>query len=187
MKRSLSFILSFLMIFSIIPFVAAGFQVVLYGLSLINTSIAAMAMLLYIFAVHDMNKQVEHALKLEIEMMAKYQKELEATVEERTKDLKEANEKVEYLLLNILPENVAKELTEDPDKVISNRYPNVTVLFTDVVNFTKISSDMSAQDTVIMLNKMVTLFDKRAKKEGIDALVFKSVQQAEAELSAKGY
>ena len=46
----------------------------------------------------------------------------------KKKELKEANEKVEYLLLNILPENIARELTEDPNKVISNRYPNVSVL-----------------------------------------------------------
>jgi class 3 adenylate cyclase len=103
-------------------------------------------------------------------MMAKYQKELEDTVNERTKELKEANEKVEYLLLNILPENIAKELTEDPNKVISNRYPNVSVLFTDVVGFTKISSSMTAQETVIMLNKMMTLFDDRAQREGIEKI-----------------
>jgi class 3 adenylate cyclase len=103
-------------------------------------------------------------------MMAKYQKELEDTVNERTKELKEANEKVEYLLLNILPENIARELTEDPNKVISNRYPNVSVLFTDVVDFTKISSSMTAQETVIMLNKIMTLFDDRAQREGIEKI-----------------
>ena len=117
-----------------------------------------------------MNIRVEKAHKLEIEMMAKYQKELEETVNERTRELKEANEKVEYLLLNILPENIAKELTDDPNKVISNRYPNVSVLFTDVVDFTKISSSMTAEDTVIMLNKMITLFDERAQREGIEKI-----------------
>ncbi len=169
--KKMSFMISLsLLIFSVFPFLAAALQVLLYGLSLINTTIAAMAMLLYIFAVGDMNNEVERAHKHEIEMMAQYQRELEETVALRTKELKESNEKVEYLLLNILPETIAKELTEDPNKVISNKFPNVTVLFTDVVSFTKISSEMSAQDTVIMLNKMITLFDNRAAKEGIEKI-----------------
>ena len=50
-----------------------------------------MAMLLYIFAVGDMNSEVERAHKHEIEMMAQYQRELEETVEIRTKELKESN------------------------------------------------------------------------------------------------
>ena len=133
-------------------------------------STAGIDILLYIFTIEDMNRRVEKAHRLEIEMMAQYQKELEETVDERTRELKKANEKVEYLLLNILPEKVARELADDPDKVISNRYPNVTVLFTDVVGFTKISSEMSAQDTVVMLNRMMTLFDNRAKREGIEKI-----------------
>ena len=159
-----------LLLFVIVPIFMAVLQFLAKGLAPAVLSTAGIDVLLYIFTIEEMNIRVEKAHKLEIEMMAKYQKELEETVNERTRELKEANEKVEYLLLNILPENIAKELTDDPNKVISNRYPNVSVLFTDVVDFTKISSSMTAEDTVIMLNKMITLFDERAQREGIEKI-----------------
>ena len=159
-----------LLLFIIVPIIMTVLQLILTGLAPAVLSTAGVDILLYIFTIEDMNDRVEKAHRLEIEILAKYQRELEHTVDERTKELKEANEKVEYLLLNILPENIARELTEDPDKIISNRYPNVSVLFTDIVGFTKLSSSMSAQETVVMLNKMMTLFDNRAKKEGIEKI-----------------
>ena len=111
-----------------------------------------------------MNEAVERAHKLEIQMMEKYQKELEKTVEERTHELRIANEKAEFLLLNILPKDIAQELTEHPGKTISKKYQNATVLFTDIVGFTKMSSSMSAEETVSFLNKLTSLFDGKAMR-----------------------
>ena len=102
--------------------------------------------------------------------MRRYQIVLESKVDQRTKELKVANEKVESLLLSILPAEVAAELTEHPDRTIAKKYPNVTVLFTDIVGFTKMSGGMSAEEVVTMLNKMISLFDERAKKEGIEKI-----------------
>lgn len=105
-----------------------------------------------------------------IRKMRRYQIELEQKVEERTRELKIANEKAENLLLNILPQEVADELTEHPDRTIAKKFPNVSVLFTDIVGFTKMSGDMSAEEVVTMLNKMITLFDERSKREGIEKI-----------------
>ncbi|MCQ2585198.1 MAG: adenylate/guanylate cyclase domain-containing protein, partial [Treponema sp.] len=129
-----------------------------------------MAIVLYIFVVMDSNEAIESAHKREVEILENYKRELEIKVDERTKELRIANEKVESLLLNILPEPIAKELTEHPDKTISQKYPNATILFTDIVCFTKMSSQMSAEQTVSMLNELVSLFDKRAKNEGIEKI-----------------
>lgn len=126
--------------------------------------------MVYVFTIQEMNRAVERAHRLEIEMMEIYQKELEKTVEERTQELKIANEKAEHLLLNILPENIARELSEDPDKTISKCYPNATVMFTDIVDFTKISGMLGAEGTVRMLNRITTLFDERAKREEIEKI-----------------
>lgn len=113
---------------------------------------------------------VEKAHRFEIELLERYKAELERTVEERTRDLKREKEKSEQLLLNILPAEVAKELGEHPGRTIAQHFPNVTVLFTDIVGFTKISGDMSAEEVVSMLNKMVTFFDERTKREGIEKI-----------------
>lgn len=95
---------------------------------------------------------------------------LENTVKERTKELEAEKNRSENLLLNILPKEIAKELTAHPEKTIAKEYPNVTVLFTDIVGFTKISGEMTAEEVVTMLNKMFTMFDERAQREGIEKI-----------------
>ncbi len=150
-----------LLFFIAIPIAASAIQFRMKGFYITGISSAGMAILLYIFDLKEMNKKVERAHRLEIEMLARYQKELEQTVDERTKELRVANQKVERLLLNILPADVARELTE---------HPNATVLFTDIVGFTKMSSDMTADQTVKMLNKLTSLFDERAAREGVEKI-----------------
>ena len=97
-------------------------------------------------------------------------KKLEITVKERTKELEAEKNRSENLLLNILPKEIAKELTAHPERTIAKEYPNVTVLFTDIVGFTKISGEMTAEEVVTMLNKMFTMFDERAQREGIEKI-----------------
>lgn len=69
-----------------------------------------------------------------------------------------------------MPKKVSVELTEHSGKTIAQDFPNVTVLFTDIVGFTKISGDMTADEVVNMLNKMVSLFDERARRKGIEKI-----------------
>lgn len=95
---------------------------------------------------------------------------LESTVKERTKELEDEKNRSESLLLNILPQEIAKELTANPHRTIAREYPNVTVLFTDIVGFTKLSGQMSAEEIVTMLNKMFSMFDERAYREGIEKI-----------------
>ena len=95
---------------------------------------------------------------------------LESTVKERTRELEDEKNRSESLLLNILPNEIAKELTAHPNRTIAKEYPNVTVLFTDIVGFTKISGAMSAEEVVTMLNKLFSMFDERAYREGIEKI-----------------
>lgn len=97
-------------------------------------------------------------------------KKLERTVKERTQELETEKNRSESLLLNILPKEIAKELSANPNCTIAKEYPNVTVLFTDIVGFTKISGEMSAEEVVTMLNKMFSMFDERAQREGIEKI-----------------
>ena len=159
-----------LVLFLVIPVISSVFSLMIHGFYLANLSTVFMAIVLYIFVVLDSNEAIESAHKREVEILENYKRELEITVDERTKELRIANEKAEHLLLNILPAPIAQELTEHPDKTISQTYPNATILFTDIVDFTKMSSQMTAQQTVSMLNELVSLFDKRAQDEGIEKI-----------------
>ncbi len=87
-----------------------------------------------------------------------------------TEALKVEKKKSESLLLNILPKEIADELSRNPGMTIARDYPNATVLFTDIVGFTKMSGGMTAHDVVEMLNKITSLFDERATREKIEKI-----------------
>ena len=63
-----------LLVFTGGSIVASIFQVFMYGVSLNNMTIVAMAALLYIFAIKDMTREVEHARIVEIESYKEAQK-----------------------------------------------------------------------------------------------------------------
>ena len=62
------------------------------------------------------------------------------------------------LLLNILPEPIAKRLREG-ERLIADRFDDVTLLFADIVEFTRLSASMSAAELVGILNEVFTVFD----------------------------
>ncbi len=56
-----------LLLFASMSLLASVLQTFLYGISLNNMTIAVMAVLLYVFALKDLEKEVDHGRKLEIE------------------------------------------------------------------------------------------------------------------------
>lgn len=72
-----------LIMFTSVSLIASVLQLFMYGVSLINMAIVAMAALLYIFALKDMNREIEHARKREIEFY-KEEKEKEHVMFEQT-------------------------------------------------------------------------------------------------------
>eukprot|EP00163_Fabomonas_tropica_P008923 TRINITY_DN18709_c0_g1_i1.p1 TRINITY_DN18709_c0_g1~~TRINITY_DN18709_c0_g1_i1.p1 ORF type:complete len:389 (+),score=103.48 TRINITY_DN18709_c0_g1_i1:141-1169(+) len=81
---------------------------------------------------------------------------------EEHKKLDAQKQLTEALLYNILPRRVARKLIADPRANIAERFPEAVVLFSDIVSFTKMSSSMSPQEVVHMLNTMFVGFDKAA-------------------------
>ena len=66
--------------------------------------------------------------------------------------------KSDKLLMNILPAGVANELKEQ-GKTEPKLFSNVTVCFTDIVDFTKISAKMEPGLLIAELNEIFTAFD----------------------------
>lgn len=97
-------------------------------------------------------------------------RKLEDTVKERTKELQEEKNRSEELLLNILPEEVAKRLAIDKNARIADKVENASVLFADIVGFTKITSSLDADTVVGALNSLYSRIDERAKREGIEKI-----------------
>ena len=73
------------------------------------------------------------------------------------------------LLLNILPTEVANELKATGESE-ARLYNNVTVLFTDFVNFTGISEQLSPTELVAEIHKNFTAFDAIIEKYGLEKI-----------------
>ncbi|MCI5224051.1 MAG: adenylate/guanylate cyclase domain-containing protein [Candidatus Electrothrix sp. AR4] len=75
----------------------------------------------------------------------------------------------ESLLLNILPVEIATRLKKTPG-TIADGFNNVSVLFADIVGFTKLSECCQPAVIVKMLNQIFSNFDKISKKYGAEKI-----------------
>ncbi|MGB8338599.1 MAG: adenylate/guanylate cyclase domain-containing protein [Burkholderiales bacterium] len=75
----------------------------------------------------------------------------------------------EKLLLNILPQPIAQRLMLE-EKNIADGFPNVSVMFADIVNFTQLAGDMPPNRMVSLLNDIFSGFDMLAERHGLEKI-----------------
>jgi class 3 adenylate cyclase len=80
-----------------------------------------------------------------------------------------ARKKAELLLLNILPQAVAERLKRG-QRTIAESFEEVTVLFADLVDFTKFSTQTSPTQLVEILNVIFSKFDRLAEKHRLEKI-----------------
>jgi len=78
-------------------------------------------------------------------------------------------EKSERLLLNILPKSIADRLKQG-ESTIADSFSDATVLFADLVDFTKLSSHVPAPELVNMLNEIFSKFDWLAELHHLEKI-----------------
>lgn len=93
----------------------------------------------------------------------------EAAVIEAEAALERAWASAEELLLNILPERVATRLKSRPGTV-ADHYPEATVLFADLVGFTRLAGSLPAEEVVELLNRIFSAFDTRVGQVGLEKI-----------------
>lgn len=79
------------------------------------------------------------------------------------------HKKSRKLLLNILPEPIANRLSSG-ESMIADSYEQCTILFADLVGFTKLSATMRPEDLVNMLNEIFSEFDNIAQKWDLEKI-----------------
>ncbi len=75
----------------------------------------------------------------------------------------------EQLLLNILPKAIVTRLNCG-ETVIADQLSDVTILFADLIDFTRLSSQLSARDLVRLLSGLFSEFDRLALDLGVEKI-----------------
>jgi adenylate cyclase len=109
------------------------------------------------------------SLKTAEESVHDYTEFLESKVHERTAELQRKNEENERLLLNILPSSVAERLKRG-EGIIADARSEVSIVFADIVGFTKLSADMPPSELVELLSGLISDFDMLAEKHGVQKI-----------------
>ena len=78
-------------------------------------------------------------------------------------------ERADRLLLNILPESIARRLKDDP-QAIADGFHDVTVLFADLVGFTPMSEKMTPTDTLRLKDQVFCRFDELVDRFGLEKI-----------------
>lgn len=75
----------------------------------------------------------------------------------------------ESLLLNILPSPIAERLKAG-NHTIADGYAEATILFADLVGFTRMSTTVSPEQLVVMLNRLFSRFDELSGRFGVEKI-----------------
>jgi adenylate cyclase len=80
-----------------------------------------------------------------------------------------AQARVEALLLNILPEEIAQRLQAKPN-AIADHFEDASILFADVVDFTPLAGRLDAREVVGMLDRLFTTFDELVDRYEVEKI-----------------
>ncbi len=108
-----------------------------------------------------------HRLEANVERMEEFQGTNSAILSGLLRDLEVERARSHELLLNVLPQRIIDRLNAGETR-IADRHDNVTVLFSDIVGFTTISSETSPSELVAELNGLFSGFDAICDAVGVD-------------------
>jgi class 3 adenylate cyclase/signal transduction histidine kinase len=83
--------------------------------------------------------------------------------------LQDEQQKSEKLLLNILPQPIAERLKKG-EHTIADSFSEVTVLFSDLVGFTELSTGIEPSELVEKLNLIFLAFDRLTEKHSLEKI-----------------
>jgi adenylate cyclase len=114
---------------------------------------AAISTMVYFLVRHFIQEQAAHR----------------AAVQAQHTLLEAEQHRSERLLLNVLPKPVAERLKRE-EKTIADGFADVSVMFADLVGFTKLSEELSPNRVVALLNEVFSSFDELAERHGLEKI-----------------
>ncbi len=95
--------------------------------------------------------------------------ELELRIAERTRALSAEKDRSDRLLRNTLPDSIARRLQAGEER-IAEHFDAVTVLFADIVGFTRMAAAQSPEAIVELLGRVFTEFDALSDRLGVEKI-----------------
>lgn len=117
----------------------------------------------------DLSRRIPSLGDDEIGRLGARVNEMVESVERLNRALKSEQQQSERLLLNVLPRKVAERLKNDGG-TIADGFDDVSVLFADLVDFTRISTEVPAAELVGLLDAIFTRFDALADRHGMEKI-----------------
>jgi class 3 adenylate cyclase len=96
-----------------------------------------------------------------------YRREL--VIERQQEVIAAERERSEALLRNVLPDAVAEQL-KNSSEPIAEFFPEVTVLFVDIVGFTELATQVPPRELVDLLNEVFSEFDALTEARGVEKI-----------------
>jgi adenylate cyclase len=100
---------------------------------------------------------------------ANEKQKLRALVDATHAEILVEKERSDRLLLNILPPAIAERLKRN-EVNIAQGHADVTVMFADIVGFTRMTEELSPVETVKILNDVFSIFDELADKHSVEKI-----------------
>ncbi len=92
-----------------------------------------------------------------------------AQIAAQMQEIEHERDRSEKLLLNILPRPIAERLKQK-EHPIADAFDEASVLFADVVGYTRLASRLDPRQVVERLSQIFTAFDEIAAREGIEKI-----------------
>lgn len=100
---------------------------------------------------------------------ANEKQKLRQQVDASHEEIRLERDRSERLLLNILPPAIAERLKRN-EVNIAQGHADVTVMFADIVGFTRMTEELSPVETVKILNDVFSIFDDAADKYHVEKI-----------------
>lgn len=129
--------------------------------------VSAIAVL--VIGVNAYTRIRQRQLKLRNAILERKVEERTAEVVEQGKEIAHQKNRVEELLLNILPKNISDELSKNGEAK-ARLHPEATVMFTDMKGFTQVAEKLTPEELVTELHHHFSIFDDIADEYGLEKI-----------------
>lgn len=124
--------------------------------------------MIFEYSLRQANQQLE-LKNIEIEEKNKLLETQAAQITRQRDEIIDEKKKSDDLLLNILPDTIAEELKKS-GSCEARQYDNVSILFTDFVNFTQSSERIDPKHLIAALHRYFLAFDSIIEKHGLEKI-----------------